>query len=1403
MQSGVAMQRFVRGKSAPREQQLFEFGERMMNVRIIIKQALLIVFAIMLLPTAAAVAQQTDNGSLNGVVKDANGAVVPNATITATSLDSGFKRTVVSNDEGRWTLTVLKLGGYKLTAEATGFQQTIKTVLVTASTQTIDLVLDVATANETVVVLPNGDEAGLTFKSEQSAVAGATVTGKKLEELPVAARTAFGTISSETSVSSDLVDPLTNGTGNPEASINGNRPTSVAVLFNGIDATNFSGTGSLTENISPAPETVQEVTVLTSLYDASLGRTGGGNVQVITRHGGGLFSGSAYIFAQNEKFNANDFFFNRDGIDRKPARRLEGGATLGGPIIKEKLFFFGGYQKTDAYTAYVPTASSFVVLPEAIAFITDRTSPQNIANAFAAARGESLGQAGFAQPGCVFGRLYTAAETHPLQRLGCINTASPFYRLLTTRNPVTGDYAIPTLLPGHYERLLANSANSILLDSSVSSRFPNGFPLSDRERNSSIGGNPLVRARLASPAKFRQDQFTTRFDYNLYQGKVQSNQLNATFFFANFPATEPFTDSTLASPFPVRKNDQNRTLAISDTHVFSATLVNEARFGYFWLNNSREVDPLLLAPEFTNPGLNIPNPATAFAPGASTLRCGRQAGAAVLQDFSLCAPNDAFNKRRQVTYTLADNVTNTLGNHTLRFGLEHKRNAFDTNLPEEQGVELEKYENFGLPLLGYVVEGDTAFGISDKEFRFNDLSFYASDDYKIHPRLTLNLGLRWDWFGRPFEKNGRFTNFDPLLVSNRDDIRPGLIVPSNNRFTGNAAIDSALPSLGRSNNRHTLNGEDLNNFAPRFGFAWNVFGDDKTVLRGGYGIFYDRPSAAFINTVYSNFPFFREVEQVYGNTPFATTFNNLFQSDSPGTPFSRALPYRLANQSLSNNYSLYLTNDLVPGSPGNPYYAEPLEFRAVDRDLKTPLVQQWNLGIQREIGKNWSIEARYVGTRGQQLLLAVGFNQAYDLSDPSTPDFIFGRLNTAFERFFGTGILPTTAANERERGCGVVFGAPVVVPPSQIPAAFPFPLGPRCPGQPLLFDYNSTSLGLSDVGAGFIDAELRTPYLGFDPVDAVMLQSRGYSIYHGGTVNLVKRLSKSYGFNASYTFSKSIDIGSTDPGSTAASGRPDTPNLGLAVQGDQRNINNNRGLSDFDRPHRFAGSFTWELPFYKSKNKFLSGWQLSGFGQWQSGTPFSIIASEVELLPISNGAFFQTGAYLGRFFDGSTRLARNPRRFVLNVGRTAGFLFNSAFARPNIVSLELLRRRNCDDPTRCYFNTSQRSGAISDRDIDTGLPVVIAADPFAAFGPAYGRFGNLGRNVLRGPSQKRVDLSLRKMIAFSERVSLEFKWDVFNVFNFVNFANPNADMTDETDFGQITRTIGAPRVMQFGAKLRF
>src|SRR5262245_11147343 len=839
------------------------------------------------------IAQQSDNGSLAGAVKDPNGLAVPNATITATNLATGTKRTTNAKDDGRWTITTLPVGEYVVTADATNFKTAKQTARGSASsTATVDLTLGLLEQISSVRVAAPATNS--TISTEQSPVTGVTLTGKAIENAPAANRSAFSFLAGETSISADLTDPLTNGTGNPETSVNGNRPTSLSVQKDGVDATNLTGTGSLTENLSPAPETVEEVKVLTSLYDASLGRNGGGTVQVVTRRGGNEFHGVGYIYGQNERFNANDFFFNRDGIDRQKARRLEGGFTLGGPIIKNKLFFFGGYQKTDAHTAYVPTAQSLVVVPEALRFAVDR-SPEGLRQAFRIGRGDVNGT-GFANPNCVTKARIPKGVTNNVLQFLCIDPFGPGYKLFARINPITQDWVIPTLRPGHYQPLYINPVNTKFDSNPALLGFDiNRIPLLDFIRESGIpGGNPLARVRNVFPADFTQDQFTARIDHNLYQGKTSQNTLYGTFFFANFPATEPFSEDTVVSPFPLVRNDRSRVLAITDQHVFNASLVSETRFGYYYLSNSRQLDDRLLTPELTNEALGIQNPATLFEPGPATDRCGRVSGRGDIQDFWVCAPNEIFNRRKQITLTFGENVTYVHGPHTVRFGGEFKRNSFDTNLPEEQGGDFEKLDNFSELLLGYVPEADTAYGLSDKSFRFSDLSFYLSDDWKVKPRLTLNLGLRWDWFGWPIETNGRIANFDPSLLVNPDDPRPGFLLPKNVQPTGFSAIDGSLPTISRAPNNHTLKGQDFNNFAPRFGFALTPFKNGKTVIRGGYGIFYDRPSASFINTIYKNFPFFREIEQREDLfNPFALQYDSIFGTQNPATPFSDYLPFRV------------------------------------------------------------------------------------------------------------------------------------------------------------------------------------------------------------------------------------------------------------------------------------------------------------------------------------------------------------------------------------------------------------------------------------------------------------------------------------------------------------------------------
>lgn len=1273
------------------------------------------VLAAILLLTGFVFAQ---SGSLSGTVTDTNGAAIPGATIAVTNPATSSARTTTSDKEGRWHLPVMEVGLYRVTIEAAGFRKAnVGNIAIEAAVpRTLEIALEAGQVSEIINITTSADtvqtETATTFRQ---------ITGDQAVQIPTSTRSFTHLLSVEAGVSSDLPPVLTNGTGNISPSVNGTRTTSTSVTFNGVDATNLtSNEGSLSDNISPAPETLEEVKLQTSLYDASTGRSGGGNFQLITKSGGNEFHGSIYHYLQNEKLNANDYFFNRDGIERPKARRNEGGFTIGGPVIADRFFFFGGYQFTRANTGFVPTASSITVLPEALSLIQGQRTAASVVAAFRQVNpGFSL----------------TEAQISPVA-----------LNLLNVQNPATGGFLVVTPL-ARAEKLGINDA----------------------------AGNPLVRQRNVFPAEFEQDQFTARLDGQL----TNSNRLSAIFFLANFPGFDPFPDpSSLASPVTLRRDDRNRTLSVSDVQTWGSGLINEARFGWFFLNNTRRLDDPFLA--ITNDSVGIPNPANFFDQSAGATRLGHHLGRNNLSNFSFGGPNDSFNRRRQESFSFADNLTRARGAQTWKAGFEFKRHTYDTNLPEEQATEFEKYDSFTQFLQGLGTEADTQFGITDKSFRMRDLSWYVANDWKASNKLTLNFGVRHEWFGWPEEKNGRIGNVDFSLINNTENPTNAFLVPKNVRTTGFAAIDGAIAASTVADNNHTLKSQDLNNLAPRFGFAWTPFDSRKLVVRGGYGIFYDRPSAAFINTVFSNYPFLREIEVTVpsGRVPLATAYS---QQD-PTLPFNRWLPFRLDYQS-NGTYRIFDSTpvtkqadgsnnatSLITGLPTTGNIAETFEFRAIDRGLRTPYVQQWNFGFQYEIAKDMLLEMRYVGTKGTKLLQATAFNQSYDLNDPNAPSQIFKRFNDAYDaayqavlartRLTNPNVDPNTilrgplrnASSERERGRGIAFGFPnpVLAGTKTLCANGAPNVTASTP-----IDYNlSTPLtcNASNVAGGgaILPFEARGPIMGFNIPEAVLLQSSANSIYNALQLSMTQRFARGLQYNLAYTWSKSIDNNSADPGSTAGGGKPDVPNVGFVVQGDQRNLRQNRGVSDFDRTHRFSGAFVYEIPF-GTDSRWFRGWQVSGFAQVQTGLPFSIFAAEPEVSNITQ---------------------------YLSLTRGSGGLHRLGFGRPNLTgSLDQLRQRGSD-------------------------PTVQAFDP-SVLGTALGGFGSLGRNTLRGLYQKRFDFGLSKNTLLAEKVGLEFRWDIFNVFNNVNFALPANDLQDATDFGTIVNTIGGPRVMQVGLKLKF
>ena len=556
----------------------------------------------------------------------------------------------------------------------------------------------------------------------------------------------------------------------------------------------------------------------------------------------------------------------------------------------------------------------------------------------------------------------------------------------------------------------------------------------------------------------------------------------------------------------------------------------------------------------------------------------------------------------------------------------------------------------------------------------------------------MSLGVRWDWFGWPYEKNGFLGNFDPALVTNPDNPLNAIIVPSNIQSSDFAAVNAGIAAVTHVDTKHTLNGQDLDNFAPRLGFAYTAA--DTHVIRGGYGLFYDRPSAAFMNTVFSNYPILREIEITVPSrqVPIQNAFSSNVLDGQP-TPFDAFFPFRLVyNGGTNGSYTIRDGTGRVGVNGGVGNIAEALEFRAIDRNLQTPFYQQWNLGWQWELAPGMALEVRYNGGRGHSLLLATALNEPWDLNDPNTPQQILDRITAAYRAGGGTA----TAQDPDALGYG--YGGD----------------NNRGPG-------------------GSIPSEVRTLYYGFNDAEALYLQSNGRSTYHALQTSVTRRFSRGLQFHAAYTYSVSRDLMSADPGSTAGGGRPDTPNSGFSVENDSRDLDSNWARSDFDRPHRFSLSGVWNLPL--GHNAFLRGWEVATFMQFQSGRPFSVFRPEQGLLRL-----------------GFQRLDFAPG------------------ASPDSVA------QQAPNAEEGWFDTSQ-------------LRAATAA-------------GNTPRNFLRGPRQKRVDLSIAKRIALGGRVQAELRWEIFNLLNTVNFGLPENNF-DSVDFGTVTSTVGGPRVSQFGLRLNF
>ena len=834
------------------------------------RQIRLFAATVSLLMLVAAANAQGTTGNISGSVTDANGAVIPGATVKATNTATNYSRETNTNEGGAYSFQVLPAGTYRVEVSANNFQTANRNVVVNITQTTVaDITLEVGAIDPNSVTV---DYAAPVIQPESSQQ-GRVVTGETLRQLPLPTRNFQQLLTLSPGAQADVSNTTELGRGDATISVNGQRRTSNNVRINGIDA-NSIGTNSTPNIAVPAPDSLQEFIVQTSLYDASNGRNAGGNVEAITRSGSNQFRGNVYYFLRDDRFNANDPFVKARGLDRPVLERNQFGGTLGGPVVKDRAFFFFSYQGTrEDNGASLANSLTFPVVPAGLTD-TNRTAA-GLATAF------GLPQA-FITPSAI--------------------------ALLNQRLP-NGEFVIPS-----------SGATGL----------------------SATTGVPIVQSGIST---FEENQFNFNGDVNF----TQNHSLSAKFFIANNPTTQAnynFTGTGNGNQqllgFGADLTIKQKLYSVADTYVFSPNVVNQARVGFSRIRVTSFPDE-----PFTAAEIGITNPLASLYPGAPTMSF-----AGTDSQFFIGSSPLADQSSRINAYTANDTLSWTAGDHRLKFGGEYRFsqvkfyfNAFTRGqLIYTNSATGTAFQNFltgnGLSLLGS--------GVFDRYFKVTDWSGFVQDDWKVNNRLTLNLGLRYDLYGLPVEDQGRLVNFIPGPVQ--------LGAPPNNFVQAEGGPLAGVPTVEK-----TLVPVDKNNFAPRIGFAFDMFGDQSVIVRGGYGWYYDRISTRYANSQLFNYPYFALGVGVINNA-----FAPLLGLRSAANPF---VPLPLP--------STFPTAASIPSplAAGIPLTGLPIAGVWVDPALETPYIQQYNLGAQFALPKNFVAEVGFVGNRGTHLMQVITLNQ--------------------------------------------------------------------------------------------------------------------------------------------------------------------------------------------------------------------------------------------------------------------------------------------------------------------------------------------------------------------------------------------------------------------------------------------